>query len=78
MQISESRLRRIVREELFGFGKKKASVDEAAVKAALETFMKALRPALGGSDKIDSALANLRSRLEPMLQDVAKHIAAQR
>lgn len=75
MQINESQLRRIVREELFGFGKKKPIVDETAVKAALAAFMKALQPALGGSDSANTALSNLRSRIVPMLQDVVKFVA---
>lgn len=77
MQIQESRLRQIVREELFGFGKKKRSTDVTAVKAALDAFMKSLAAAYGGDpDVVDRPMANLRSRLEPMLQDITKYLAA--
>ena len=84
MRIDERRLRGIIREELFGIGKPKAKPEGAgaAVKAALDAFMKALGPALTtayprAKDKVGPSLENMRSQLEQMLKDTARYLAAQ-
>lgn len=84
MRVDERRLRGIIREELFGFGKPKAKPEGAgpAVKAALDVFMKALGSAFmtaypWAKDSVGPSLENMRSQLEQTLKDTARYLATQ-